>query len=373
MIPIARPSIGSQEISQVLDVLASGALTSGAWVERFEREFADYVGVAHAVATSSGTAALEVALEAAGIGPGDEVIVPAFTFIATANAVVHRGARPVFVDIDPLTFAADPEQVEAALQRHPRVRAILAVHLFGLPAPVDRLGELARSRDVLLIEDAAQAHGAELGRKRAGSFGTLSAFSFYATKNLTTGEGGMVLSSDADLARRARLLVHVGVAGDPYDYEVVGYNHRMTNVAAAIGVAQLARLPEQNERRRRNAALLDELLAGAAGIVRPAVPRDGLHVYNQYTIRCEARDELARHLAARGIGSRVYYPLPVPLTRPYRELGFGGIGDWPVAQRACREVLSLPVHPGLSDEEVQRVGAAVLEFAASRTSGRAAV
>jgi len=363
MIPIARPQITPEEMSNVQKVLASGALTSGEWVERFEREFADYVGAGFAVATSSGTAALEVGLEACRIGPGDEVIVPPFTFIATSNAVLHRGARPVFVDIDPETYNLEPNRVEDVLRKNRRVRAILAVHLYGLPARVDLFAEMAQRYGVILIEDAAQSHGAALGGRRVGTFGHLSMFSFYPTKNITTGEGGMVLTSDPDLARRVRLLVHVGVNGGPYNYEMVGYNYRMTNMAAAIGVGQLARLDVLNGHRRRNAATLGAMLEGAPGITTPVEPDGTVHVYNQYTIRSTDRDALAKHLSDRGIGSKVYYPMSLPQTRPYEEMGFGDAGSWPATERVCREVLSIPVHPALTEDEVRRVGEAVREFA----------
>jgi dTDP-4-amino-4,6-dideoxygalactose transaminase len=372
MIPIARPLITPEEMSNVQKVLASGALTSGQWVERFEREFADYVGARYAIATSSGTTALEVGLEAAQIGPGDEVIVPPFTFIATSNAVLHRGARPVFVDVDPETYNLDPNQVEDALRANPRVRAILAVHLYGLPARVDLFAEMAARYGVILIEDAAQSHGAALDGRRVGTFGHLSMFSFYPTKNITTGEGGMVMTSDPELARRARLLVHVGVDGGPYNYAMIGYNFRMTNIAAAIGVGQLARLDALNGQRRRNAAALTSMLEGAPGIQTPVTPPGAFHVYNQYTIRSTDRDGLARHLAARDIGSKVYYPTPLPATPPYQALGFGDSGTWPVTERACREVLSIPVHPALSDDDVRRVGDAVRDFTLTRVPREAA-
>ncbi|MDR7394650.1 MAG: DegT/DnrJ/EryC1/StrS family aminotransferase [Armatimonadota bacterium] len=360
-VPIARPVVTEEDRRRVLEVLSSGKLSSGEWVERFEAAFAAYVQVPHAVATSSGTAGLEVLLEALGVGPGDEVVVPAFTFAATANAVVHRGARPVFVDIDPVTFNLDPSSVEDALRRHPRVRGIVAVHLYGLPAAVDALAELADRHGVWLVEDAAQAHGAALRGRRVGGFGVAAVFSFYPTKNMTTGEGGMVVARDPQLARRVRLLVHQGQSG-PYRYEVVGHNYRMTDLAAALGLGQLEKLDERNAARRRNAQTLTEVLRDLPGILPPTEPEGYFHVYHQYTVRARRRDELSRHLRARGVETRVYYPEPVPHTEPYRRLGYTP-GGWPQAERASGEVLSLPVHPALTEGDLRRVVDAVREFA----------
>ncbi|MDR7578491.1 MAG: DegT/DnrJ/EryC1/StrS family aminotransferase [Armatimonadota bacterium] len=360
-VPIARPVVTEADRRRVLEVLSSGKLSSGEWVERFEAAFAAYVQVPHAVATSSGTAGLEALLEALGVGPGDEVVVPAFTFAATANAVVHRGARPVFVDIDPVTFNLDPSSVEDALRRHPRVRGIVAVHLYGLPAAVDVLAELADRHGVWLVEDAAQAHGAALRGRRVGGFGVAAVFSFYPTKNMTTGEGGMVVARDPQLARRVRLLVHQGQSG-PYRYEVVGHNYRMTDLAAALGLGQLEKLDERNAARRRNAQTLTEVLRDLPGILPPTEPEGYFHVYHQYTVRARRREELSRHLRARGVETRVYYPEPVPHTEPYRRLGYTP-GGWPQAERASGEVLSLPVHPALTEGDLRRVVDAVREFA----------
>ncbi len=367
MIPIARPVITEEDQARVLEVLASGQLSHGAWVERFEAAFAAYVGARFGIATSSGTTALQVVLEAAGIGPGDRVIVPPFTFVATSNAVVYRGAVPVFADIEPDTFTLDPNGVEDAIRRHRNVRAIVAVHLYGLPARMDALLDLAERYGLLLIEDAAQAHGAEFQGRRVGSFGHAAIFSFYPTKNMTTGEGGMIVTSDEDLARRARLLVHAGAQDGSYDYEVVGYNFRMTNVAAALGLSQLSRLDALNAVRRRNAARLSAALQDLPGIRVPIEPPGMYHVYNQYTIRLRDRDALQAFLASCGIQTRIYYPLPVPATRAYRTVRFEG-GPWPETERACREVLSLPVHPSLRPEDLDRIVEAIRTFTTSRTA-----
>ncbi len=360
-VPIAQPLVTEEDCQRVLEVLVSGRLSSGEWVERFEAAFGAYVGVPHAVATSSGTAALEVLLEALGVGPGDEVVVPAFTFAATANAVVHRGARPVFADIDPLTFNVDPQAVEDVLKARRRVRGVVAVHLYGLPADVNTLVDLSQRYGVWWVEDAAQAHGAAFRGRRVGGFGLAAVFSFYPTKNMTTGEGGMVVTSDPQLARRVRLLVHQGQL-EPYRYEVVGHNYRMTDLAAALGWGQLEHLEERNAARRRNAARLTERLRGLPGVRPPVEPPGYWHVYHQYTVRARHRDSLAQHLMRRGVQSRVYYPEPVPHTEPYRKMGYPQ-GLWPRAEAASREVLSLPVHPGLADAQLERVADAVREFA----------
>jgi dTDP-4-amino-4,6-dideoxygalactose transaminase len=365
MIPIARPVVTEEDQARVLEVLASGQLSHGDWVERFEAAFAAYVGARFGIATSSGTTALQVVLEAAGIGPGDRVIVPPFTFVATSNAVVHRGAVPVFVDIEKDTLNLDPNRVEDALRRHRRVRAILVVHLYGLPARMDALCDLSRRYGLLLIEDAAQAHGAAFRGRRVGSFGDAAIFSFYPTKNITTGEGGMIVTSDEALARRARLLVHAGAQDGAYEYEVVGYNFRMTNVAAALGLSQLGRLDVLNEIRRRNAAYLTAHLRDVPGIRTPVEPPETYHVYNQYTVRAQERDALREFLAGRGIETRVYYPRPVPATRAYRRVRYEG-GAWPETERACREVLSLPVHPAIGPEDLRGVVEAIQAFADSR-------
>lgn len=360
-VPIACPLVTEEDCQRVLDVLTSGRLSSGEWVERFEAAFASYVGVTCAVATSSGTAALEALLEAMGVGPGDEVVVPAFTFAATANAVVHRGARPVFADIDPVTYNVDPQAVEDALKTHRGVMGIVVVHLYGLPAAMDALISLSERYGVWLVEDAAQAHGAAFRGRRVGGFGRAGVFSFYPTKNMTTGEGGMVVTSDPQLARRVRLLVHQGQL-EPYRYEVLGHNYRMTDLSAALGWGQLQHLEERNAARRRNAGQLTQSLQGLPGIQLPVEPEGYWHVYHQYTVRTKHRDGLAQHLRRRGVETRVYYPEPLPHTEPYRRLGYPQ-GRWPRAEAASREVLSLPVHPGLKEAQLERLAEAVREFA----------
>jgi len=351
-IPIARPLIGEEEKRQILEVLDSGALVAGRRVGAFERAFADYVGVAHAVATSSGSTALHAAMLALGIGAGDRVVTTPFTFAASSNAVIHAGAQPVFADVDPATGNLDPGAVEAVL-REGGIRAILVVHLYGLPADMGAFRRLADRYQVLLVEDCAQAHGAAIGGRKVATFGDAAIFSFYPTKNLTTGEGGMVLTPRADVARRARLLVDPR-GDEEYAYEVVGFNFRMTEMCGAIGLVQLGALEARNERRRENARRLSSGLTDLDWLTTPDEPVGYRHVYHQYTVRVpRGRDEFSTYLTASGIGNRVYYPGLVPHSTAYRKRGFDG--RFPAAEGMTAEVLSLPVHPALGPDEIDTV------------------
>lgn len=361
-IPIARPQIGEEEKRQVLQVLESGNLVAGPRVAEFEVAFAAYLTIPHAVATASGSSALQVAMLALGIGAGDRVVTTPFTFAASSNAVIHAGAQPVFVDVDPATFNLDPSAVEHVLRRG-GVRAILVVHLYGLPADMQAFRALADRYGVMLIEDCAQAHGAAINGRRAGTFSDAAIFSFYPTKNMTTGEGGMLVTANPTVARRARLLVDP--RGDQeYAYEVVGFNYRMTEIAAAIGLVQLAALEARNERRREHAKRLSDGVRDLSWLRAPEEPAGRRHVYHQYTIRVAGqRDALARHLASQGISSRVYYPMLVPETPAYTHRGFGG--TYPNAAQLTREVLSVPVHPSLRSEEITSIIDAVCAFPGS--------
>jgi perosamine synthetase len=360
-IPIARPLITDEDKRRVLQVLESGQLVAGRQVREFERAFSAYLGAAHGIATSSGTAALLVALDAAGIGPGDVVITSPFSFVAAANAVVHRGARPLFVDIDPRTYNLDPDAVADALGRASGVRALVPVHLYGLPCAIDALVRLARDHGLILIEDAAQAHGAAVRGRRVGTFGEAGIFSFYPSKNLTTGEGGMIVTDRTALADRARTLVDGGQTSR-YVYEALGYNHRMTEIAGALGLGQLAHLDARTARRREHAARLSAGLADLDWLAVPHEPDGCVHVYHQYTLRVpRVRDRLARHLEAHGIGARVYYPQPVHHSPLYRRLGYGDV-RCPEAERAAREVLSIPVHPALTEADIDRIIQTVRRF-----------
>ncbi|HSK94561.1 MAG TPA: DegT/DnrJ/EryC1/StrS family aminotransferase [Candidatus Angelobacter sp.] len=351
MIPIARPQMGTEERDGVWEAMASGGLAQGPRVREFEERFAAYVGTAHAIATSSGTTALHLALLGHGIGPGDEVVTVPFTFIASANSIVYTGARPVFVDIGEADFCIDPSLVEAAIT--PRTRAIMPISLYGQPADMPALAEVADRHGIALVEDACQAHGAAIDGRRSGTWG-VGTFSFYPTKNMTTGEGGMLTTDDAALADRVRLLREHGMKVR-YHHEVLGYNFRMTDLAAAIGLAQLPKLDAANARRREIAARYD---AELRGVVTPTVRRGVTHAYHQYTIRVSQRDRFADRLRERGVGSAIYYPIPVHRQAPFVAMGLGD-GDFPVTERLTAEVLSIPVHPGLTDDEVGTVVAAV--------------
>lgn len=356
MIPIARPQLGEEEKQRVWDTMASGSLAQGPRVREFEEQFAALIGTAHAVATSSGTTALHLALLGYGVGHGDEVITVPFTFIASANSVLYTGARPIFVDVDERDFAMDPALVEAAIT--PRTKAIMPVSLYGQPADMPAIVEIAERHGLAVVEDACQSHGAAIGPRRSGTWGA-GTFSFYPTKNMTTGEGGMLTTDDVDLAERVRLLREHGMRVR-YHHEIVGYNFRMTDIAAAIGLAQIGKLAGYNARRREIAARYD---AELRGVVTPHARPDTTHVYHQYTIRVKERDAFADALKGRGVGSAIYYPIPVHRQKPFVALGYGD-ESYPVTERLTEQVLSIPVHPSLSDEEVATVIGAVNETAA---------
>ncbi len=356
MIPAAKPIIGDDEREAVDAVLASGGLAQGPQVAAFEQEFSAVAGDTLCVAVNSGTSALHMALLALGVGAGDEVIVPSFTFAATANAVALAGATPVFADIDERTFTIDPAHVATLITE--RTKAVMPVHLYGQPADMTAVSALAKDHDLLVLEDAAQAHAAEWEGKRAGSLGDAGAFSFYPTKNMTSGEGGMVTTRAADVARTVQLLRNQGME-KRYHNEIVGFNTRMTDIHAAIGRVQLRKLPGWTEQRRANAAFLDEHLEG---VVTPYVDPRAVHVYHQYTIKVPGhdRDAFVDQLAQRGVGSGVYYPIPV-----HRLPSFDLDIDLPVTAGVADEVISLPVHPSLSQGDLEAVVDAVNAIAAA--------
>ena len=347
MIPIARPQMGEDEKQRVWEAMASGSLAQGPRVREFEDQFAAFIGAGHAVAASSGTTALHLALLAYGIGPGDEVVTVPFTFIASANSVLYTGARPVFVDVTERDFGIDSSLIEAAVTE--RTKAIMPVSLYGQPADMDAVTEIAERHGLAVVEDACQAHGAAIGDRRSGTWGA-GTFSFYPTKNMTTGEGGMITTDDGELAERARLLREHGMKVR-YHHDVLGYNFRMTDIAAAIGLAQLPKLPAYNERRRAIAARYD---AELRGVITPQVRPGVTHAYHQYTLRVNERDAFAEALRASGVGTAVYYPIPVHRQKPYLALGYGR-ETLPVTELLTAQVLSIPVHPSLSDDEVTAV------------------
>ena len=359
-VPIADPDLGPEERERAGEVIESGALAAGEVVREFEDAFADYCGADHAVGIANGTAALHAVLEAYDVEPGQPVITTPFSFVATANAIRFAGGVPRFADIDPETYNLDPESVEALLREtDEEVAAIVPVHLYGLPAEMDRLQEVADRHDVPLVADAAQAHGAEYRGEPAGSLADASVFSFYPTKNMTTGEGGMVTTDDEEVANRiASFINHGRGTGDAgctgYEHVELGHNFRMTNVAAAIGLVQLEKLPGYVEARRRNAARLTEGLADAP-VETPVEPEGCKHAYHQYTVRSQDREALRSALSAEGVGSAVYYPTPI-----HRLPAYDGYDvSRPVAEAAAEEVLSLPVHPEVTEADVDRIAAAV--------------
>jgi len=350
-IPVARPAIGQDEISAVTAVLESGMLASGERVAEFERNFADYCGSTHAVAINNGTAALHAALLAADIGQGDEVIVPSFTFFATASAVSMTGAKPVFVDVHERTFNIDPAQVENAVT--PRTKAVIGVHLFGQPFDVTGVEQVCESHNLTLIEDAAQAQGAISHGERAGAMGHMGCFSFYATKNMTTGEGGMVTTSDKAFNERLRLLINHGQS-EKYLHTRIGYNYRLTDVAAAIGLVQLKKLEKFNMRRRKNAEYFDSHIS-VKGLLTPEVTQGTHHVYHQYVVRLTdefpmKRADFIEYLKAKGIGTAVHYPIPLHHQPVYARADEPD--SCPVSTSLAGSVLSIPVHPLLDQKEL---------------------
>jgi dTDP-4-amino-4,6-dideoxygalactose transaminase len=348
--------MGEEEKELVWSALSSGALAQGARVRELEQRFAAFIGVPHAVATSSGTTALQLALLGYRIGAGDEVITVPFTFIASATSIVHTGARPTFVDVDEATFNMDPSLIEAAIT--PRTKAIMPVSLYGQPADLPAIAAIAERRGLALVEDAAQVHGAAIGDRKSGTWGA-GCFSFYPTKNMTTGEGGMITTADGEVAERVRLLREHGMKVR-YHHDTLGYNFRMTDIHASIGLAQLPKLAANNARRRAIAARYD---AELEGVTTPAVAPGVTHVYHQYTIRVARRDEFADRLRERGVGTGIYYPIPVHRQKPFEALGYGD-QRFPVSERLTEQVLSIPVHPSLTDDEVSTVIGAVNAVAA---------
>ena len=350
MIPAAKPEIGFRERRAVNRVMRSGMLAQGPEVAAFEKEFSAYVAGRESVALNSGTSALHMSMLAVGVGPGDEVIVPSFSFAATANSVALTGATPVFVDIELDHFNADPAAIEAAIT--PRTKAIMPVHLYGHPADLRAISAIAEKHGLLLLEDAAQAHLASVDGVPVGAWGIAASFSFYPTKNMTSGEGGMVTTPSAEVARAVRVLRNQGMERR-YENEVVGFNTRMTDIHAAIGRVQLTKLTGWTAKRQQNAAFLSENLRG---VVTPATAPGAVHVFHQYTIRVvdHDRDAFAEQLARHGVGNGVYYPTPIHRLPSFRlEL------DLPNTERAATQVLSLPVYPSLTKRQLETIVEAV--------------
>ncbi len=343
----------AEEIQQVLrQILADTAFIGGSWVATFEHEFGALLGARHVIGVSSGLDALRIALQALDVGPGDEVIVPANTFIATALAVSAVWARPILVDCDEATFNIDPRAVARAISR--RTAAIIPVHLCGQAADLDPLLELARAHDLHLIEDAAQAHGTQYKGRAVGTFGAVGCFSFYPAKNLgAIGDGGALVTNDEQLASRARRIANYG-AIEKYEHVEKGLNARLDTLQAAVLAIKLPYLKARNQQRREHAAMYDSLLGDIDEVRPPARFADSTHIYHLYMIRARRRDGLRQYLERRGVKTGIHYPVPIHLQPAYQELGYQP-GDFPVAERLSREVLSLPMYPELTAEQIRYV------------------
>ena len=345
-------------LSAVEQVLDDGWFILGKQGETFEREFADFCDVAHCVGVGSGTEAIHLALLACGVRPGDEVLTASLTAVPTASAISFAGARPVFVEIDPRTFTMDPSDLRSKITQ--KTRAILPVHLYGQVADMDPILEIGRQYGIPVIEDACQAHGAEYKGRRAGSLGTMAAFSFYPTKNLGgCGDGGAITTNDPELADKLRLLRNYGQR-KRYYHESKGYNSRLDEIQAAILRVKLRYLDRWNEIRRAKARLYSSLLRG---VVCPTEAEYARHIYHLYVVRTSRRDELQRHLAGVGIGTLIHYPVPVHLQDAYRDLGHAR-GHLPITERCANEILSLPLYPELPDERIVEVAEAINQFTA---------
>ncbi|WP_405305536.1 DegT/DnrJ/EryC1/StrS family aminotransferase [Methanobrevibacter sp.] len=351
-VPIAKPIIGEEEIENVVEVLKSGMIAQGPKVEEFEQEFADWVGAEYGIAVNSGTAALHVALLSCDIGPGDEVITTPFTFIASGNSIVYTGAKPVFADIDLKTYTLNPDSIEDLITEN--TKAIMPVQLYGQAADMDRINRIAEKYGLIVIEDAAQAHGATFNGQKVGSIGDMSCFSFYPTKNMTTSEGGIITTDDEELADSARMFRAHG-ATMRYHHNAIGYNFRMTDISAAIGLAQLKKIDEFNDKRIANAAYLNEGLKDVDGVITPYCAEGSKHVYHQYTIMVEKgdRDDWVDIINDCGVGTGIHYPIPLYNQPIYRTLGFEGYCQ--NAELAADNVISLPVHPSLTQEDLDAV------------------
>lgn len=375
LIKVAQPCVDEEEVAAVREVLLSGQYVSGARVKAFEEAFATYIGVEHCVATSSGTAALHIGLSASGIGPGDEVIVPALTFFATVSAVLAQRATPVFADLQPETYCLDPKDVERRIT--PRTKAILAVHLFGNAADIEGLGRVAQAHGLQLFEDCAQAHGTEYAGKKVGSFGAFGAFSFFATKHMTTGEGGMIATNDESLAYRARLIRNHGMINRD-EHVVLGANYRMTEMAAAMGLVQLRKLEELNQRRIENSLYLLKRLEGTKGLILPTLEPRIKHTFFWCPILLEEEvlglktADFIQQLRERGVETRHRYHAPLyrqPVLRDpevLKQLGRDDLSSevqppdydsiWlPVAERIAGKIIGLPNHPQLTRKELDYV------------------
>ncbi len=361
-IPIARPTTNNEELKAIEEVLKSGMLAQGKAVDKFEIIFSHYIGVKNSIAVSNGTIALDIALKALGIKEGDEVITTPFTFIATSNAILYQKAKPVFADVDNKTFNINPDEILNKVTE--KTKAIIGVHLFGHPFDVKSIQKICNDYNLLLVEDCAQAHGAEYQGQKVGSFGT-GCFSFYPTKNMTTGEGGVITTNDNGIDNLCRLLRNHGQSSKYY-HTILGYNYRMTDIQAAMGIAQLNKLDEFNKKRIQNAEYYNKHIK-LDGLITPHKEANVKHVYHQYVVTIEKdsidRDLFMKYLSDNGIGCAVHYPLPIFSQPLYRDLGYTDeIAKCPVTSDLVDRVLSLPIHPSLSKEDLEYIVETINNF-----------
>lgn len=361
MIPITVVDVSDAE-PYVLEVLRSGVIAQGPMVKRFEDTFAEIAGVEHAIAVNNGTTALVAAIQALDLQPGDEVVTSPFTFIATLNAILEAGATARFADIREDDFCVDPESMAAAITA--RTKVLMPVHLYGQTADMGKIAPLAEEHGLALVEDSAQAHGAKFDGKGAGSFG-LGCFSFYATKNITTGEGGIITTNDAEIADKLRVMRNQGMRAR-YEYVMAGHNYRLTDLAAAVAIPQLAKIDEITAKRKANAVKLNEGLAGVQGLRTPSELPGRSHVWHQYTVligddAALTRDEFAAKLTERGIGNGIYYPKLVTDYDAYRDHKQVVMSENPVAAKIAQQCLSIPVHAHLTDDQLDTIVGTIRE------------
>ncbi len=365
MIPVSKPLIENEEINAVVEVLKSGMIAQGPKTKEFEEMFAKLCGTKHAIAFSNGTTAIHAGVIASGFKDGDEAITVPFTFVATANPVLMERGKVVFVDISEDDFCIDPSKVEEKVTD--KTKLIIPVDLYGQVYKYDEIKEIADKHNIKILEDACQAVGAEQNGKKAGNFGDLAAFSLYATKNITTGEGGMLTTNDDEIARQAKMYRHHGQdEAVRYEYLALGHNYRMTDIAAAIGVEQMKKIERIIQARVNNATKLSEGLKNVKGIITPKVMEGNTHVYHQYTIRIteeygHSRDELLEYLKENEIGSGVYYPKPLHMHEHFKRMGYKE-GDFPVSEKLSKQVLSLPVNPFVTAEDIEKIVEKIIQF-----------
>lgn len=365
MIPVSKPFIGDEEINAVVEVLKSGMIAQGPKTKEFEEIFAKFCNTKHAIAFSNGTTAIHAGVIASGFKDGDEAITVPFTFVATANPILMERGKITFVDICEDDFCIDPEKVAEKITD--KTKLIIPVDLYGQVYKYPEIKKIIEGKDIKILEDACQAVGAEQDGVKSGHFGDVAAFSLYATKNVTTAEGGMLVTDDDEIARKAKIYRHHGQdEAVTYEYLELGNNYRMTDIAAAIGIEQMKKVETITNARKHNAKLLDEGLSGVKGVVTPKVMSNNSHVYHQYTIRItdeygHSRDELKDFLKENGIGSGVYYPKPLHLHEHFRNLGYKE-GDFPVSEKVSKQVLSLPVNPYVKEEETKMIIDKIIEL-----------